>query len=228
MTPIQLESILQAAFEACESAGYPLGLVQKQILRQTLTSLVDQLPTSAIDSDTVEASASTPPPAEEANPLDELTPEQRQTLLTFIQDQKSQNRPWKAQLLNDWLQSRDSGKIQFVREQYGLRWLERVKPTHLAKYADETAIPLKVGDRIEVSNSLWEWVQDEGPCSQEWFPCIVISLTEAAEPSAIAPSGYSRHTNCIVRFDNGMEYEMQGVYEWNRYNWRWHELNGKT
>ncbi|MFP5275246.1 hypothetical protein [Coleofasciculus sp.] len=25
----------------------------------------------------------------------------------------------------------------------------------------------------------------------------------------------------IVRFDHGMEYEIQGIYEWNRYNWRW-------
>ncbi|HEY9646662.1 MAG TPA: hypothetical protein V6C88_09845, partial [Chroococcidiopsis sp.] len=34
--------------------------------------------------------------------------------------------------------------------------------------------------------------------------------------STNSPSG-----RCTVRFDNGMEYEIQGVYEWNRYNWRW-------
>ncbi|BDI19545.1 hypothetical protein ANSO36C_53470 [Nostoc cf. commune SO-36] len=28
-------------------------------------------------------------------------------------------------------------------------------------------------------------------------------------------------TNCVVRFFNGAEYEIQGIYEWNRYNWRW-------
>ncbi len=33
-------------------------------------------------------------------------------------------------------------------------------------------------------------------------------------------NGDNTSTICVIRFYNGAEYEMQGVYEWNRYNWR--------
>ncbi|MBE9014163.1 hypothetical protein IQ250_28645, partial [Pseudanabaenaceae cyanobacterium LEGE 13415] len=67
---------------------------------------------------------------------------------------------------------------------------------------------LNIGDRIEVSNTLWEWVQDG---EEEWYFCTVISLTEADT---------SQNTRCTIRFENGQEYEIQGVYDWNRSNWR--------
>ncbi|MCY7392325.1 MAG: hypothetical protein LH647_12830, partial [Leptolyngbyaceae cyanobacterium CAN_BIN12] len=63
----------------------------------------------------------------------------------------------------------------------------------------------------------WEWVQDEGPCSREWFLCTVIGILEGEASS----DGQNRHASCIVRFDSGTEYEIQGIYEWNRPNWRW-------
>lgn len=106
--------------------------------------------------------------------------------------------------------------MQFIRDSYGPQWLNRIKPNHFIKYADEgeEALKLKVGDRIEVSNSLWEWVQETGPCCREWFFCTVIRVDETgAETNA--------STSCIIRFSNGAEYEVQGMYAWNRYNWRW-------
>jgi hypothetical protein len=111
--------------------------------------------------------------------------------------------------------------MQFIRELYGLQWLALVQPVHFAKYLDEAAVSLKVGDRIEIANNLWEWVQEDGPCSREWFSCTVISITEKSDTSGTLPQSYSSYTICTIRFDNGMEYEIQGVYEWNRYNWRW-------
>jgi hypothetical protein len=95
-----------------------------------------------------------------------------------------------------------------------------VQTHHLAEYAEET-LTLKVGDRIEVSNSLWEWVQDEGPCRREWVSCLVVSVTATCDNGSTIPASYQCHTNCTVRFDNGSEYEIQGMYEWNRYSWRW-------
>ncbi|BAU09885.1 hypothetical protein LEP3755_03610 [Leptolyngbya sp. NIES-3755] len=136
------------------------------------------------------------------NPLEQLTKEQRQALLQFAQEPE-----WKTSLLNDWLQNRDSGTMQFVRDQYGLAWLNSILPEDLAAYRDRET-RLKVGDRIEVSNTLWEWVQDG---DQEWYSCTVISLTEADS---------SQDTRCTIRFENGQEYEIQGVYDWNRSNWR--------
>jgi hypothetical protein len=75
-------------------------------------------------------------------------------------------------------------------------------------------LKLKVGDRIEVSNGLWEWVQENGPCSREWFPCTVIGLSQGSDRDRL-------YYNCVIRFENGTEYEIQGIYQWNRYNWRW-------
>ncbi len=134
--------------------------------------------------------------------------------MEFVKGQEEQNRPWKIQLLNDWLHDRDSGQVQFIRDRYGMQWLNRIKPIHFTQYADgEEALKLKVGDRIEISNGLWEWVQETGPCSREWYNCTVIGINNSD----------STATNCIIRFTNGAEYEIQGVYQWNRYNWRWLE-----
>ena len=208
MTPDEIEAALQAAFNRCDTANCPLTARQKQILLQVVEELMlrnlELLDTSTLESDL-------------ANPLDELTAEQRQSFLQFVNEQEQQNLPWKIQLLNDWLHERDSGQVQFIRDRYGPQWLNRIKPSHFARYAEvdgEEALKLKVGDRIEVSNGLWEWVQETGPCSREWFTCTVISVNEIGE-------GNYASINCIIRFNNGAEYEIQGIYQWNRYNWRW-------
>lgn len=200
MNPTEIEATLQAAFQNCETAGCALTEQQKEILIQ---AIAHQHSLEDIDS------AST-------NPLAELTIEERRSFWEYIKEQQQQDRDWKIQLLNDWLMSRDSGKVQFIRDRYGLQWLNRIKPVHIAEYADETedALSLKVGDRIEVSNGLWEWVQETGPCQREWYSCTVLQIKEAYD-------GNNTTTSCVVRLSNGAEYEIQGVYSWNRYNWRW-------
>ncbi|MBD2070931.1 hypothetical protein H6F93_26020 [Leptolyngbya sp. FACHB-671] len=218
MTKAEIEAVLKAAFGKCEAAGYPLEAEQKQILLAAAIALSQSQ--SAGTASQNGSSETDSPPIEPENPLNELTPEQRTALLQFIQMQEQEGIPWKVQLLNDWLEGRESGAIQFIRDLYGPQWLEQVQPFHVAEYA-ETAVSLKLGDRIEVSNNLWEWVQEEGPCSREWFGCTVIHVSQASDSNGIMPASYSTYTNCMIRFDNGMEYEIQGVYEWNRYNWRW-------
>ncbi|MDX2230144.1 MAG: hypothetical protein NW220_10930 [Leptolyngbyaceae cyanobacterium bins.349] len=196
MTPDEIEAALQQAFAQCDRAAAALTDQQQQILRQALG--VDQ----------------------ETNPLAQLSLDERQALLTFIQQETAQNRSWKMTLLNDWLQGRDSGIVQFIRDRYGIQWLEQIRTSHLVDYADYedgAAFQLKVGDRIEVCNGLWEWVQDNGPCSREWFPCVVVRVQAQTEPG----SGARYHASCVVRFKSGAEYEIQGIYEWNRPNWRW-------
>jgi hypothetical protein len=169
--------------------------------------------------DALVSSANDDSDGEIGNPLDELTPEQRQALLQFVKEQEKQERPWKIKLLNDWLHDRNSGTVQFIRDSYGPQWLNRIKPMHLAQYFEaETSsdsLRLKVGDRIEVSNGLWEWVQEDGPCSREWFPCTVVQLSPRTDTD-------NSYYSCVIRFDNGSEYEIQGIYQWNRYHWRWH------
>ncbi len=192
MTPADLEAALKAAFSRCDNSFCPLSEEQKQIMLQ----VAEELLVAASDNN-----------LQSNNPLDELSLEQRQSFWRYIQVQEQQNRSWKAQLLNDWLQGRNSGEMQFIRESYGFEWLNRIKPVHIAKYAQE-ALKLKIGDRIEVSNGLWEWVQETGPCSREWFLCTVVAVDEAS---------------CTIRFSNGAEYQIQGIYSWNRYNWRWVE-----
>lgn len=188
------DAILNTAFAECEALGQPLNAQQQMLLRQAIARIAQP------------NGISTP------NPLEELSPEERQTLLDFIHEQEQLNRPWKAQLLNDWLAGHDSGSVQFLRDAYGLAWLERVQPEHVLAYRQPQQ--LRVGDRIEVANSLWEWVQEDGPCLREWVPCTVIHVEEY-------PSEERPINRCTVRFDNGMEYEIQGIYDWNRYNWRW-------
>lgn len=209
MTPDKIEAALQASFNRCDSLFCPLSEQQKQILLQVIfEELAGNSPGKPL-TDAADTNSS--------NPLDDLTQEQRQALLQFVKQQDTQNQPWQITLLNDWLNNRNSGSVQFVREEYGIQWLNRIQPVHLAEYdedGDNEGLQLKVGDRIEVSNSLWEWVQEEGPCSREWVSCTVIGLYESAESN---PS----YTRCLIRFSSGVEYEIQGIYEWNRYNWRW-------
>jgi hypothetical protein len=198
MTPDEVENALQMAFEQCDQANSSLTSQQKHILRQAL----------GFDGNG------------RANPLAQLSIDERAALLTFIREQEEQNRSWKMTLLNDWLNGRDSGTVQFIRDRYGMQWLEHIKTIHLADYAepeDGGAFQLKVGDRVEVSNGLWEWVQDSEPGSRQWFPCLVIGVRQPIAHE----EGLNRHASCVVRFESGAEYEIQGVYEWNRPNWRW-------
>ncbi len=205
MTQAEIEAALQTALRHCETAGYPLNDAQQQIL---FAVLKERLREPSTDQGLA------------LNPLAALTPEQRQALFQFIKAQEQQNKSWKTTLLNDWLHDRASGTVQFIRDSLGFQWLETITAADLADY-EEAALWLKVGDRIELSNGLWEWVQDTGPCSREWFSCTVVGITETQSPlyEEVAESQIS--TNCTVRFENGNEYEIQGVYEWNRPNWRW-------
>ncbi len=210
MNPDEMEAVLQLAFIQCEAASCPLTDQQKQILLRVVAE--------AIARETLLSSANADQESESTNPLDELTPQERQALLQFVKEQEKLDRPWKITLLNDWLHNRPSGAVQFIRDRYGPQWLNRVKSVHLVQYLEaeisSDGLKLKVGDRIEVSNGLWEWVQENGPCSREWFPCTVVRISQESD---IDGSYY----NCVIRFDNGAEYEIQGIYQWNRYNWRW-------
>lgn len=233
MSQPEIEAALDAAFKQCEAFSCPLSQQQKQILLQAMQDMAQERLSengkTIEDSDSRNGHEPT-----QTNPLDELSSAERQTLLQFISQEESENRVWKTTLLNDWIEGKDSGSVQFIRDRYGLQWLEQVKPSHLASYGAATwneSLQLKVGDRIEVTNGLWEWVQDDGPCSREWFSCTVIEIRESA------PDGGETHSeeisspeneaslqskaSCIVRFDTGAEYEIQGVYDWNRPNWRW-------
>ncbi|MGB7271747.1 MAG: hypothetical protein WBC69_00530 [Geitlerinemataceae cyanobacterium] len=201
MTPEEIEAVLQAAFRQCRDRGFPLDDRQQQILLQAIRQL-----------------GSAPSP-EEPNPLDELTLEECQFLLEFVKEQDRQNRSWKVMLLEDWLQGRDSGTVQFVRDRCGMDWLDRVQPFHLAAYEEVLEggrLQVKVGDRLEVSNRLWEWVREDEPSSQEWLACTVIGVSQVE-----VEDGNATYTNCLIRFESGIEYEIQGIYQWNRYNWRW-------
>lgn len=203
MTPADIEAILTEAFSQCTLEGEPLSHRQQQILLSLVGSDVMAAFNRAIAHDEAHASVQ--------NPLDDLTPEQRRAFMAYVQVQGASNMGWKVQLLNDWVEGRDSGSVQFIREEYGLSWLEQIQPTHIYQYLETESLRLHVGDRIEVSNALWEWVQKG---AQEWFSCLVIALDEESSPMGRA------HTRCTVRFDNGMEAEIQGIYDWNRYNWR--------
>lgn len=197
MSPDEIKVALQTAFYRCDVASCPLSDTQKEILLQVLEQMKGSHP---IVSDI-------------ANPLDELTQEELQAFFKFVKAQEEQNYSWKAQLLNDWLQENDSGAVQFIRDRYGLQWLNRIEPHHFEKYSAQDVLKIKVGDRIEVCNALWEWVQENSPCPPEWYPCIIIKVNEIS-------NGNDSCTSCIIRFNNGSEFEIQGMYEWNRFNWR--------
>jgi hypothetical protein len=235
MTQSEIEAALTAAFNQCETALHPLSDCQKQIVRQALLAAMP-FEQNGEPADDRKLSTATYSEADPSNPLEQLTAEERQTFLAFVESQERQKQPWKITLLNDWLSGRSSGTVQFIRERYGIQWVEQITPMHLARYIrlDSDNTPrLKVGDHIEVTNGLWEWVQETGPCSREWFPCTVVSLKAVPEENNDAPGGGNAaeapnneasdnsEDSCIIRFEDGTEYEIQGVYDWNRPNWRW-------
>jgi hypothetical protein len=190
----EIETALKAAFLQCEALSCPLNEQQKEIL---LEAFCEQNSLAA------------------GNPLDELTSNQREILLKFILQQEKEKLAWKSSLLNDWLNDRPSGEVQFIRDQYGLAWLNSIKPIHWQEYLQKlrlTREKLQIGDAIEVSNGLWEWIPADDPDSCEWFPCRVIKLNESEDDSYPA--------SCCIRFENGEEWEIQGIYQWNRGNWR--------
>ncbi|MEA5582556.1 hypothetical protein VB620_14550 [Nodularia harveyana UHCC-0300] len=203
MTPDEIETALRAAFNSCDVASCPLTDMQKQILLGVMEQIRGNSHSQISDI---------------PNPLDELSAEELAAFLKFVKSQEQENQTWKVQLLNDWLHENDSGNVQFIRQRYGLGWLNRVESYHFHKYADlEDALNLRVGDRIEISNGLWEWVQEDGPCQRQWFPATVLKIEEIAD-------GDSFTHNSVVRLQNGAEYEIPGIYQWNRYNWRWPQM----
>lgn len=207
MNPAEIEAIVNAIMNQCAAAACPLTERQQQILQEALGMAAGKVSNGKRQ-------------AARENPLAQLTPQERQAFLEYVRRQEEEAHSWRIALLNDWLQGRDSGSVQFIRDRYGVQWLEQITPDHIAQYtsAREKAVRLRVGDRIEVTNGLWEWVQETGPCSREWFPCEVVGVGEVESG---AESGGKRIVSCIVRFENGAEYEIQGVYDWNRPNWRW-------
>lgn len=198
MNRSELENTLKAAFNQCEQEFCPLSDRQKQLIQETvLNSLFPSSPC-------------------QDNPLDELTNGEQQALLSFIQAQQEQNLDWKITLLNDWLNNRDSQEVQFIRDKYGFNWLNRLQNLHIDQFLQQERRKnrlLQVGDRIEICNGLWEWVQENSPCPPEWFPCVVVGLTEIVE-------GDIKETTAIIRFENGSEFEIQGIYQWNQNYWR--------
>lgn len=199
MNQAEIETVLKTAFFECDKAFCPLTDQQKEIILQ----IVLQPFTHSSD------------PQE--NPLNQLTSEQREALLSFIQTQQQQDLSWKITLLNNWLNNEDSGMVQFIRDEYGVIWLNQIQPVHIDQFLkQEGQKPLEIGDRIEVCNGLWEWVQEDSPCPPEWFPCIVVGLSEVVDKELT-------YTSCIVRFDTGAEFEIQGMYEWNQSYWRFRE-----
>lgn len=186
MSDFDLDAILQDAFQKCDRLGHSLSEEQKWILTQVIQEGI--LP--------------------KHNPIAQLSDDERQALLRFI---KAEGQNWKISLLNDWVQNRDSGDVQFVRDRYGMQWLETITSAHLEEYAGGEDMKLHIGDRIEVSNALWEWISQDDQC--DWFSCVVIDV------------GDDRAT---LRFDNGNEFELQGMYDWNRPNWRWSKNSGAT
>ncbi|XHX76196.1 MAG: hypothetical protein RBJ76_17345 [Stenomitos frigidus ULC029] len=229
MTQSKLEAALNAAFNQCAAALQPLSDRQKQILLQVV------LATMQFEREGQQPERERRATADDANdisnPLEQLTIDEKQAFLSFLQQQENQNQSWKITLLNDWLAGKSSGTVQFIRERYGIQWLEQITPEQVAAYLGSNSsdgLKLKVGDRIEITNGLWEWVQENGPCSREWFPCTVVSLQDTKESSDVdsaldggIDAASSPETGCVIRFGDGTEYEIQGIYSWNRPNWRW-------
>ncbi len=200
MTPDEIEVALQAAFTHCDAARCPLTDGQKMILLQVLSQQINGDSSKGLLND--------------VNPLKELTCEELKVFSQFVKEQEEQNRSWKVQLLNDWLQEKNSGVVQFIRENHGIQWLNSVEKYHFDELATEANLKLKVGDRIEVCNGLWEWVQSGTPCEPQWFACTVINLEEIVDKD-------TSYTTCTIRFNDGAEYQIQGIYQWNNYQWRW-------
>ncbi len=200
MTPDEIEVALQTAFTHCDAARCPLTDGQKKILLQAMSNQINGNSSQDL--------------LDDQNPLKELTSEELQILSEYVQEIEQQNRSWKTQLLNDWLQEKDSGVVQFIRERYGIQWLNKIEKYHFDEFATEANLKLKVGDRIEVCNGLWEWVQEGTACEPQWFICSVINVEEIVDND-------TNYTTCTIRFNDGGEYQIQGVYQWNSYQWRW-------
>ncbi|MBV6626509.1 MAG: hypothetical protein KI793_26820 [Rivularia sp. (in: Bacteria)] len=199
MTPDEIEVALQAAFNRCDAARCPLTDGQKNILLQAVSKQVNGNASKTLSND--------------ENPLKQLTYEELKLFSEFVKEQEQQNRSWKIQLLNDWLQEIDSGVVQFIRDRYGVEWLNKVEKHHFDELDTPTNLKLKIGDRIEVCNGLWEWVQEGTACEPQWFLCTVINIEEIFDGNT--------YTTCTIRFNDGAEYQIQGIYQWNSYQWRW-------
>ena len=197
---LALQQALEAAFRQCGTAGMALNDVQRQILQQvTQTVLLKALSNPDIaDSD--------------ENPLELLTEEQRQTLLDFVVECDRTAQDWKTVLFNDWLQGRESGQVQFLRDRYGFEWINRVQRQNIAAYTQTDEPELRMGDRIEVSSRLWEWIPEDLGEEPEWLPCTVVNLTQLDDIEITL--------NGTVQFENGVELEIQGLNDWNKNNWR--------
>jgi hypothetical protein len=204
VNPIKLAlgQALDAAFRQCGAAGMALNEVQRQILQQvTQTILLKALANPDADDP-------------DENPLDALTEAQRQTLLSYIADCDRNAQDWKTTLFNDWLQGRDSGQVQFLRDRYGFDWINRVQPQDIAAYTDFDEGALNIGDRLEVSSRLWEWIPEDLGEEPEWIACTLVALAQPqAEPNPTTLSG-------TVQFENGLELDIQGLNDWNKSNWR--------
>ena len=198
---LALEQALEAAFRQCGTAGMALNDVQRQILQQVTQTILLKALTSpdAIDP--------------EENPLDALTEDQRQTLLDFVTECDRNTQDWKTVLFNDWLQGRDSGSVQFLRDRYGFDWINRVQRQDIATYTKDDEQELRIGDRLEVSSRLWEWIPEDLGEEPEWLPCVLVNL--------IQPDNLEATLNGTVQFENGVELEIQGLNDWNKSNWRY-------
>jgi hypothetical protein len=198
---LALEQALEAAFRQCATAGMALNDVQRQILQQvTQTVLIKALTNpDAVDLD--------------ENPLDALTEDQRQTLLDFVAECDRSDQDWKTLLFNDWLQGQDSGPVQFLRDRYGLDWINRVQRQNINAYGEAEEQVLKIGDHLEVSSRLWEWIPEDLGEEPEWIVCTLIDLTYPDSTETTPITG-------TVQFENDLVLEIEGLYDWNRGNWR--------
>ena len=64
--------------------------------------------------------------------------------------------------------------------------MNSIKPIHWQEYLQKlrlTREKLQVGDAIEVSNGLWEWIPADAPDSCDWFPWEVMEANEIEDDS---------------------------------------------
>jgi hypothetical protein len=197
---VAVQNALQAAFHQCEAVGSPLNDVQRQIIQQVAQTMILKV-------------IANPAQSFKSNPLEDLPIEQRQALLDYVAECNRNAQDWKTILFNDWIQGRHSGAVQFLRDRYGLDWVNQIQPHHLADYLDTPLTQLNLGDRIEVSSRLWEWIPDQTNEEPEWVICTLIHLQENQDTEI-------PHLDGTVQFENGMELNITGLNEWNQNNWR--------